>query len=255
VHGESYDRPILPALAELTHILEVAYFAGMETDEGRNLRFMLCVAPNNQPPYRPEGAEPLECWSFDESRDFTVSELRRLAAATDVDASAIWVTFERDATASLRIQGIVSLGRSWTTARYGFSFDYRHVHADLHYDSNGFVKDPLPDQSVAIFARCDFEDAQLKLARCCSVLGRLGGTDGAVVMRSDLTVLGFGAKIVLDKASPASAAFYKPMSGDGSIQLFDSEEKGMRPWCRRIEIHKNQRNRRAIPAPTQSQVG
>jgi hypothetical protein len=92
----------LPALAELTHILEVTYFAGMEIDEGRNLRFMLCVTPKGKPPSRPEGAEPLECWSFDESRSFTLSELKRLAAATDVDASAIWVTFERDATASLR---------------------------------------------------------------------------------------------------------------------------------------------------------
>lgn len=369
VHGESYDRPVLPDLAELTQILDVAYFTGMETDEGRHLRFMLCVTPNGQPPSRPEGAEQIECWIFDEPRAFTVSELKRLAAATDVDVSAIWVTFERDSTASLRIQGILSLGRSWTTARYGFSFDYnplpkslnirvvaagkvevyqggykhgelsgglmdvggglpssldlmgiqdllneghhlarnsvlvpscepprewysfeylaycntilavvnsillggnggaliiqrpssnaiqagllklkyplssntnhlnqafvramsaRHVHSDFYYDSKGFLKDPPPDDSVALLARLDFEEAQLKLARCCSVLGRLGGTDGAVVMRSDLTVLGFGAEIVLDKASPAAAAFYKPMTGDGSIQQFDSEEKGMR---------------------------
>lgn len=369
VHGDTYDRPTLPRLADLTQILEVAYFAGMETDEGRHLRFMLCVTPDGQPPKRPEGYEPLECWSFDESRAFTVSELKRLAAATDVDASAIWVTFDKSSDASLRIRGVVSLGRSWTTARYGFSFDYdplplslnirvvaagklevyqggykhgelsggimhvggrppspldlmgildllneghnlarqsatiptreplrewhsfehlgycnailaivnsillggnggtliiqrplsnaiqtgllklkymlskdanhlqrafvqamnaRHIHADLHYDSKGFVKELPPDESGAALARRDFEEAQLKLARCCSVLGRLGGTDGAVVMRSDLTVLGFGAEIVLDKASPASAALYKPLSGDGSIQQFDSEEKGMR---------------------------
>jgi hypothetical protein len=41
IAGE-YTPPPLPEVSQLKSLLEIAYFAGMETDEARPLRFMLC---------------------------------------------------------------------------------------------------------------------------------------------------------------------------------------------------------------------
>jgi hypothetical protein len=74
---------------------------------------------------------------------------------------------------------------------------------------------------------CLLGDAQRNLAETCSFIGRFSGTDGALIMQTDLSVEGFGVEILLDKAMPARVYEVKMPSGKGEVEL-DSEQFGMR---------------------------
>lgn len=116
--------PALPSLSQLKQLLEVSYLAGMETDESRPLRFMLCCTPNSDPINRQGDPRPVESWELAPPRPFNIQELRRLAAVTDLDASAIWVRFTNEPSEHLDIRGLVNLGRSWSVARNAFAYHY-----------------------------------------------------------------------------------------------------------------------------------
>ena len=137
IAGE-YTPPPLPNQSQLKELLEVAYLAGMETDESRPLRFMLCCTKNSDPIARQGDQKPVESWEVAPSRPFNVQEIRRLAAVTDLDASAIWVRFTNDPTEKLEICGLVNLGRSWSVARNAFAYHY----------------DPLPHTLLAYYQEC-----------------------------------------------------------------------------------------------------
>jgi hypothetical protein len=123
IAGE-YTPPPLPEVSQLKSLLEIAYFAGMETDEARPLRFMLCCTRNSDPITRQREAAPVESWEFTSDRPFTIQEIRRLAAVTNLDSSAIWIRFSDDAGDKLSIRGLVNLGRSWSVARNAFAYHY-----------------------------------------------------------------------------------------------------------------------------------
>lgn len=71
--------------------------------------------------------------------------------------------------------------------------------------------------------------AEEDLADAADVTARLSAVDGALILRSDLSVLGFGAEIVLDAAQPVSAL---EVSGhplrSSEWPVADSESFGMR---------------------------
>lgn len=131
-----FRRPPLPSRAQLRTLLEVAYLAALETDEGRPVRLMLCCTPAQDTVHRFQQDDPVEAWPFAQPRPYDIEELRRLAQTTDVDSAAVWVQFPPDAEGPMMIRGLLNLGASWAHARDGFA---------LHYDA-------LPD---ALTVRAD----------------------------------------------------------------------------------------------------
>ncbi|MDB5100615.1 MAG: hypothetical protein JWM80_5036 [Cyanobacteria bacterium RYN_339] len=110
--------PRLPGRAQLRRLLEVAYVASLETEEGRPTTFTLCCVHSNHE--QPEGGD-VEWWPFCEARAFEVQELRRLAAATSNEAAAIWVQWEEMETAAPRIFGILNIGAAGAGVLPGFA--------------------------------------------------------------------------------------------------------------------------------------
>ncbi len=363
-----YSPPPVPKLTLLKELFEVAYLAGMETDEARPLRFMLCCSCGPDPlPYR-EGAEPIRSLEFASERPFNTQEIRRLAAVTDVDSSAIWIRFSSRESGNLMIRGLVNLGKSWSVARNAFSYHYealphalmvritapgrltiyqsgyrmaslssgrleiakmkipalelkgaypffqeghaalckviaepshehrsewnefewlayvncilailngmqlaghggalilkrqscdlvgsgcvrikyglasgsdslkkhfadfmnaRHRHGDMVWLSK-WQKGDAPSDSEIALASFPLQGLQQKVAQACTFVGGFAGTDGAIVLRTDLSVEGFGAEIVLDKVKPAKAfEVDNPMQSNGLREL-DTEQMGMR---------------------------
>ena len=96
----------------------------METDELRPLRFMLCCTPDSDPIGRQGDRRPVESWALAPARPFNIQEIRRLAAVTDLDSSAIWVRFSNGPSEKLEIRGLVNLGRTWSVARNAFAYHY-----------------------------------------------------------------------------------------------------------------------------------
>jgi hypothetical protein len=71
------------------------------------------------------------------------------------------------------------------------------------------------------------EGAQHTFIETCKFIGDLSGTDGAIVLRTDLTLEGFGAEIISGKAS--SAVVYKAEGPDlDQVTELDSRQFGMR---------------------------
>lgn len=366
--GGDYTPPAVPNQSQLDEILEVVYLVGLETDESRVLKFMVCCTVEGSMPQQQNGELLVESWAFIEPRKFSIQELRRLSASADLDSCAIWVTFSVGSQSRISINGLVNIGRSWAVARYAFSFNYEPLpHAmnirvlgpgRLHvYEGNyciwrlgsgiiqdinerpiildldgihsllraghnevrrlidepaseppkewhsfeftaylnsilavvnsiqlnehggalilkGIGSDPVsrgllkpkyrldsrdnhlqtrfvnsmnmrhrlgdlywrnqwgpghpPAEAEMQIANWEFEEAQRKVAQACNLIGGMASTDGAVIMGADLTVEGFGAEIVLDKAGPAKAIKVTNLIDDDQSEEFESESKGMR---------------------------
>ena len=61
-------------------------------------------------------------YRFDNRRNVDVGELRRLAPATDIKKSAIWIVWDDS---GIWIAGICDLGTSWHRARMGLAYSYQ----------------------------------------------------------------------------------------------------------------------------------
>lgn len=84
----------LPSLPALTALLEITYFASMQTDEARPILCTLAfVDPTTPDPHRPRRVRP-QRWTttpFDQPVPLTVSSLTKLAHAAPPDAAALAV--------------------------------------------------------------------------------------------------------------------------------------------------------------------
>jgi hypothetical protein len=129
-----YVVPECPSSGILREVLEMAYLASSAAEEARYPQFNLLVTPKTATLADTEfGAFP-----FDRPRPLAVSELRRLAPASDIRKSAIWIGYD-DRTAS--ILGLVDLGTAWHRARLGLGYKY-HVphHLIVQVDRPGRLK-------------------------------------------------------------------------------------------------------------------
>ncbi len=117
----------LPSMKQLISLLEAAYLAGMKTEEGRRLSFVVCCLPRSGEvvqdlPY--DATESIDSWVFDRDRDLNIEELRRLSVSTDIDSSAIWVRFPEEPDGPMSIHGLLNLGSSYGKARKAFGYTY-----------------------------------------------------------------------------------------------------------------------------------
>ncbi|MFO7168679.1 MAG: hypothetical protein DIU80_011720 [Chloroflexota bacterium] len=122
--GVVFSRPPLPSPAKLRTLMEVAYLAGLEKEEGRPLCFMICCTMRSEVIHRHGHERIVEMWPFSACRPYNVQELRRLAVTCDIDTAAIWVEFSPDPDEPLVIRGLLNLGSSWVRARRAFSYSH-----------------------------------------------------------------------------------------------------------------------------------
>lgn len=103
----------------------------------------------------------------------------------------------------------------------------RHKFADMTYPPQ-FKKDVPPVSEMEIhLTSYILIDLERKLSETCKFIGNLSATDGAVILRNDFTVIGFGAEILLDKAKPS--LIYRVLDPlKKEMVEGDSEEFGMR---------------------------
>jgi hypothetical protein len=117
--------PPLPPASDLRHILETAFFASLTREEGRDLRFVLCCAPDLD--VRRDGfGEPVSVVPFAVPRPVTVDALRALAPAVSPNNAAILVRCAvGEDGARCEIAGVVNVGSNLARARSGRSFYHR----------------------------------------------------------------------------------------------------------------------------------
>jgi hypothetical protein len=118
--------PPLPAPAQLRHMLETAFFASLEREEGRDLRFVLCCTPSAEI-LRDGFGEAVPVAPLVSPRPLSVEAVRSLAPAVSPTNAAIlvrWSPDRQDADAC-EIAGILHVGAPLARARSGRSFHYR----------------------------------------------------------------------------------------------------------------------------------
>ena len=121
-HPESAGPP-LPSPAQLRHLLETAFFASLEREEGRELRFVLCCTPDLEV-WRDRVGEPVPIVPFQPTRPVSVDAIRSLAPAVSPANAAMlvrWPINRADAEAC-EIAGILHVGAQLARARSGRSF-------------------------------------------------------------------------------------------------------------------------------------
>jgi hypothetical protein len=122
-HG---DPPRLPATADLRRIITAAFFASLEREEGRPLRFVLCCTPGEDI-VRDGLGEPVPVVPLEVARPLTVGSIRSLAPAVSPMNAAMLVRFPRagSRTQQCEIAGVLHVGENVARARSGRSFYYR----------------------------------------------------------------------------------------------------------------------------------
>lgn len=126
VSRHDHPAPPLPTPADLRHILETAFFASLEREEGRALQFMLCCAPDLV--VRRDGpGDPMTVLPINPPRPISVDTLRALAPAVSPTSAAILVTCPVDdgPAGQCKVSGIVNFGSDLARARSGRSFYHR----------------------------------------------------------------------------------------------------------------------------------
>ena len=115
--------PPLPRLSQLRYILSTAFFASLVREEKRDLRFLLCCAPDLDV-LRDGLGETVPVVELAAPRPLTVETLRALAPAVSPQNAALLVRcpLDRDDPAACEIAGILHLGSHLALARSGRSF-------------------------------------------------------------------------------------------------------------------------------------
>ena len=118
--------PPLPSPADLRRILETAFFASLEREEGRPLRFVLCCSPDVGV-LRDGFGETVPAVPLEMPRPLNVGSIRALAPAVNPVNAAMLVRFPHEGgqTSECDIAGILHVGENVSRARSGRSFYYR----------------------------------------------------------------------------------------------------------------------------------
>lgn len=97
----------LPDDYTLKNLLEIAYHSSFMTEESRKVRFSLIFCPKNDNNINDKYQTVL----FNKPRDFSLTEIFRLAPATD--PTSVLIGVESDNHGNLKIWGLVDIGSSW----------------------------------------------------------------------------------------------------------------------------------------------
>lgn len=133
----------------------------------------------------------------------------------------------RDFSDLLRIKYRIANTPHQLRNRFVEFMNIRHRMGDMMWPQQFKEGEPETEDDTVRITSYELADAQLKLAEACAFLGNLSGTDGAIVLRTDLTVAGFGAEILLENA-PKSEVFSVSDPMKKTKVKGDSEAFGMR---------------------------
>jgi hypothetical protein len=125
--------PVLPEPRELERLLAEAFFASLEREEGRELRFVLCWTPDPEL-LRDEAGEPVPVIGLTAARPMAVETMRSFAPAVSPANAAILVRRATKGTGASEVAGIVPIGSDLARARLGRSFYHRPAPAALLID-------------------------------------------------------------------------------------------------------------------------
>ncbi|MCP4257046.1 MAG: hypothetical protein GY774_05910 [Planctomycetes bacterium] len=135
----------------------------------------------------------------------------------------------------LRIKYRLSLQSDQVRQRFVNFMNMRHKYGDMVWPPQ--FKDGDAEASEEILRLTSYEliDAQRKLAESCTFVGNLSGTDGAIVIGTDLSVLGFGAEILLDNA-PRSEVYsvtdpLRKTKVEGNSEMFGMRHRSAMRLC------------------------
>ena len=101
----------------------------------------------------------------------------------------------------------------------------RHRHGDMLWPPQFKENAPKVSEDEVRWLYTEIQEAQRRLTESCMFVGNLAGTDGAIVIGTDLKVRGFGAEILLDKAKSSKVYMVK-----SSIENTKEEERSESFW-------------------------
>jgi hypothetical protein len=124
--ARSNAPPPLPSPGDLKCILEAAFFASLEREEGRALRFVLCCAPEHDV-VRDGLGERVPIVPLATPRPLTVESIRSLAPAVNPMNAALLIRFPAAGgqARACEIAGVLHVGENVGRARSGRAFYYR----------------------------------------------------------------------------------------------------------------------------------
>ena len=126
VSRHASPAPPLPGPTALRHLLETAFFASLEREEGRSLRFVLCCAPTTE--IRRDGADEIvPVVELDVARPVTVESLRSIVPAVNPANAALLVRCPADGDdpSECEITGVLAVGSNLARSRRGRSYYHR----------------------------------------------------------------------------------------------------------------------------------
>lgn len=126
VSRHASPAPPLPGPRALRHLLETAFFASLEREEGRDLRFTLVCSPTLEI-VRDGADEAVPVVQLHSPRPLTVEALRSIAPAINPANAAILVKCPADADdpAACEIAGVLGVGSHLARTRRGRSYYHR----------------------------------------------------------------------------------------------------------------------------------
>lgn len=127
----------------------------------------------------------------------------------------------------LRIKYKLSEETNDLRKRFVHFLNLRHKYGDMIWPAQ-FKQgaQDVPEETVQLPIN-EIQEAQRRLAETCMFIGNLAGTDGAIVLGTDLKVKGFGTEILLDKAKRSKVYMVRDPLGEAKEEG-DSESFGMR---------------------------
>jgi hypothetical protein len=117
--------PAIPRSRQLRWILETLFFASLEREEGRDLRFTVCFS--SRAVLRDESWDKVPLIAFVKPRPLSVAALRALAPAVRPSGGAIMVEllYDFEGGEESNIVGVLHVGSDYAKAREGKSFYYQ----------------------------------------------------------------------------------------------------------------------------------
>ena len=126
VSRHASPAPPLPGPRALKHLLETAFFASLEREEGRELRFTLVCSPTLEI-VRDGADDAVPVVQLQSPRPLTVDALRSIAPAINPANAAVLVRCPADADdpAACEIAGVLGVGSHLARTRRGRSYYHR----------------------------------------------------------------------------------------------------------------------------------
>lgn len=111
--------------------------------------------------------------------------------------------------------------------RFVHFLNLRHKYGDMVWPPQFKHGAPEVLEETVRLTATEIREAQRRLTETCIFIGNLAGTDGAIVLGTDLKLKGFGTEILLDNAKRSKVYTVKDALG-GPKEEGDSESFGMR---------------------------